>query len=611
MSNRDPQNSGCDRLSKRGKLEVEIPTLSAMKALGLGILMASVCARAATITVCDEGALRAAISQGGIIDFNCSGTITLTDTLVVTNDCVIDATGQNVALSGGNEVRVFYIAPGVEVALLNLTIASGRWSSGAGIYNAGKLVAGNCRIINNVVRGYGVETVGGGIHNVGDLLITNSLVGTNIVAGLPGPPGGHGTPAIDMVDQYGRCRTIVPATPGGSGMDGGPASGGGLFNEGTATVLRTIFAANGAHGGAGGDGGNGGAPAGCTGGFSPGGAAGAGGSAAGGALASTGSFVISDSLLVGNEASGGPGGRGGRGIPWSAAGGRGGEGEGGGVENRGSMVAWNVTVSGNIARGGAGGLGGAWSLIYNLGDCPMQPNGAGGNASGGGIAAKSTFVGFTGTNLTIWNNRVEAGTGTNALVTATTNCPAVPGSNGLAFGASIATVTGYMWLWNSIAGNLAVTNNVFGMYVGDHNLCSDASADSTGPGNLNNVDPQLSPLTENGGPTLTHALRRGSIAIDAARNNGCPAADQRGVSRPQHGLCDIGAYEAAFATVAFAGATDYRVEFEWLPLQRCRLQASADLIAWHSVETKTSGADGRVSFEVPRTTRQFFRVTSP
>ena len=579
-----------------------------MKALGLGILMVSMCAKAATLSVCDEATLRGAIASGGTIVFQCSGTITLTNALVVTNNCIIDATGQNVTLSGGNEVRVFHIAPGVEATLLNLTIANGRWSRGAGVYNAGKLTVGNCRIINNVAYAYGVETVGGGIYNVGDLLITNSLVGTNSVVGVPGPPGAHGTPAVDMFDQFGRCRTVVPPTPGGPGMDGGPASGGGLFNGGTATVRGTIFAANGAHGGAGGDGGNGGFPAGCTGGFSPGGAAGAGGSAAGGALASTGSLVISDSLLVENQASGGPGGRGGHGIPAGTSGGRGGEVEGGGVANGGSMVAWNVTVSANIARGGAGGLGGAWSPIYNLGDCPMRPNGDGGNAYGGGIAAKSTF---TGTNLTIWNNRVQAGSGTNALVTATTNCPVVPGSNGLAFGASIATVSGDMWLWNSVVGNLAVTNNVYGMYNGDHIICSDASAVIPAPGNANNVDPLLAPLSDNGGPTRTHALRPGSVAIDRGRNDLCPVTDQRGVVRPQRGRCDVGAYEATFATLAFAAAANYRVEFEWVPLAACRLQSSADLVTWQSLETKVSGADGRVSFEVPRTTQQFFRITSP
>jgi CSLREA domain-containing protein len=52
----------------------------------------------------------------------------------------------------------------------------------------------------------------------------------------------------------------------------------------------------------------------------------------------------------------------------------------------------------------------------------------------------------------------------------------------------------------------------------------------------------LGPLADNGGPTLTHALLPGSPAIDAAGGD-CPAADQRGVSRPQGDVCDIGAFE--------------------------------------------------------------------
>ncbi len=53
----------------------------------------------------------------------------------------------------------------------------------------------------------------------------------------------------------------------------------------------------------------------------------------------------------------------------------------------------------------------------------------------------------------------------------------------------------------------------------------------------------LAPLADNGGPTLTHALVTGSPAIDATPLPGCPAEDQRGVSRPQGTLCDIGAFE--------------------------------------------------------------------
>jgi hypothetical protein len=59
------------------------------------------------------------------------------------------------------------------------------------------------------------------------------------------------------------------------------------------------------------------------------------------------------------------------------------------------------------------------------------------------------------------------------------------------------------------------------------------------------ASPQLGPLAANGGPTLTRAPADGSPAIDhgGTRATGCPATDQRGVSRPQGPACDIGAVE--------------------------------------------------------------------
>jgi uncharacterized repeat protein (TIGR01451 family) len=55
-------------------------------------------------------------------------------------------------------------------------------------------------------------------------------------------------------------------------------------------------------------------------------------------------------------------------------------------------------------------------------------------------------------------------------------------------------------------------------------------------------------LADNGGPTKTHALVAGSLAIDAV-TGACPppAADQRGETRPQGAACDIGAFEVMVA----------------------------------------------------------------
>lgn len=71
------------------------------------------------------------------------------------------------------------------------------------------------------------------------------------------------------------------------------------------------------------------------------------------------------------------------------------------------------------------------------------------------------------------------------------------------------------------------------------------------PGGTNQVgvDPQLGPLKWNGGSTHTHALKKGSPAIDAGSTDGAQPVDQRGVSRPIDGDgdgvagYDIGAFE--------------------------------------------------------------------
>ena len=54
-------------------------------------------------------------------------------------------------------------------------------------------------------------------------------------------------------------------------------------------------------------------------------------------------------------------------------------------------------------------------------------------------------------------------------------------------------------------------------------------------GDLQNTDPLLNALADNGGPTFTHALQSTSPAIDAGDNDLAEAADQRGINRPVDG----------------------------------------------------------------------------
>ena len=57
---------------------------------------------------------------------------------------------------------------------------------------------------------------------------------------------------------------------------------------------------------------------------------------------------------------------------------------------------------------------------------------------------------------------------------------------------------------------------------------------------------KLGELGDNGGPTMTHALLRGSVAIDVVPADACEVdTDQRGEPRPKMGgtMCDVGAFE--------------------------------------------------------------------
>jgi hypothetical protein len=76
-----------------------------------------------------------------------------------------------------------------------------------------------------------------------------------------------------------------------------------------------------------------------------------------------------------------------------------------------------------------------------------------------------------------------------------------------------------------------------------YNLERHKSCDFSTASDQQNTDPKLKPLANNGGPTKTMAIGKGSPAKNKGADIGCPSEDQRGVHRPQGLHCDVGAFE--------------------------------------------------------------------
>lgn len=528
-----------------------------------------------------------ALLGGGQVVFKTNGTLTLTATIDQATATVLDASGQSVTLSGGGAVRLFTVRPEVKLTLLSLTLANGKSTNGGAIYNdGGVVIATNCTF-------YGNRAVG--------------AAGTNGVAGA---------------DDTGIGRD------GGGGTAGGSAAGGAVYNLGTLQLCRCALLANSASGGAGGNGGNGGA-----GGFS-GGAGGAGGRAGtgcGGAIFNQQSLLLSECSFASNSVMGGDGGAGGAAGsgPWQAGflgnGQPGGSGAGGAVYNSGTVTLLGclfvtnsatggkaanagTDASGEGAEGPAGGdgLGGAVDNERELGmaNCTFYGNGVSGGAAGdgspGALICGDGGNGGTGaggglfnlgtaslTNCTWQTNAAAGGAGGKGATGGWT--VGQPGAAGAVRGGAVATGAGTLLLKNCLLANSASGGNGFGsMTDGGHNLSSDASCAFTAPGSMNEVDPKLGDLGDNGGYTLTVPLPPDSPAIDAGEDLPAISTDQRRVARPFGAHTDIGAFE--YATTLLSGRIMWRANVPLAGVVVTLNSPTGDDL------TTVTGADGRFVF---------------
>lgn len=231
-------------------------------------------------------------------------------------------------------------------------------------------------------------------------------------------------------------------------------------------------------------------------------------------------------------------------------------GDGGGIRITGEALlnlAYSSVVVSTAERGGG-------IFVGKLSHVNINNSTIGGNQAfiGGGIAAE----GFGGggsvrlTNSTVTRNTAHNSGGGGIWIESFLDLTystvafnnAYGGAGGIDF-ADARVQMRYSIVSNNTFSNTTTANcsEFYGIFVeADTNLAND---NSCGVFVTLVTDPMLQTIAANGGPTATHALPYGSPALDVipADNDWCTTAslitDQRGISRPQHGRCDIGSFE--------------------------------------------------------------------
>lgn len=393
-----------------------------------------------------------------------------------------------------------------------------------------ELAASCTYTLTTVNNGSGVNTNGlPRITNVNLTIVGNNATITRSTSGVPAfrifQIDSGATLALNQLTVSGG------RTPSGSEQSGG--HGGGIYNSGTLTVNGCVIANN-TTGDATGDNNSGGDGAG---------------------IYNLGTLTVTNSQLNNNVTGF---------LDANYVGAR--FGSGGGIYSSNF-----VNVSGTTFKGNSGGVGGGLEnrgATAIISGCTFDSNVA---EVGAGVS--NYFAGgVTITNSTFYNNSAsDEGGGIWSDGPMTVNFCTIVHNNSVNLGGGLYVAESSFVVKNSIladnpsGGNCgvnvapapAVTDG--GYNIDDGNTCGFSAANNSQP----NTDPKVDAngLRDHGGPTNTIALQADSPAIDAidGGTNGCGAisTDQRGISRPLNGKCDIGAYEAdsCFAAIPFADAS--------------------------------------------------------
>lgn len=427
----------------------------------------------------------------------------------------------------------------------------GQYGHGGGIYSsaAGSATLTDCDIADNRARFGG----GGGVRNAGILEITGGKFTGNFSSGIvnDGQLTASDCTLSSNLTYYSHGAGLFSTITGSATLTNCTFSknraewyGGGIRNDGTLKIIGGKITDNEA--GNVGDAGYG-----------------------GGICNTTGaSLIVENAEISGNTATG----------PINY-------GIGGGIHNNGDATLTKCGLSNNFSQNVGGG-------IYNKSTLTVDKCTIDGNTADLGGGAYHTSGDLTVTNSTLSGNTATNGQGGGLCSDATTliRNSTISGNQSQYEGGGVCAFDSTLDIYNSTIANnsagmggpmyggggvylggggpkvtlrstlVAGNNDTFAPtsypdvydYGGSLYVYNSLIQDPNGhgiadgvDGNIVGKDPMLSPLADNGGPTLTHALQLGSPAINAGENPApALAADQRGFSpRDFGGGTDIGAFE--------------------------------------------------------------------
>ncbi|MCL4858862.1 MAG: right-handed parallel beta-helix repeat-containing protein, partial [Caldilineaceae bacterium] len=462
---------------------------------------------------------------GNTTEVEGGGVHTVYGRLIISGGSVISG---NTGRSGGGVYNAGELSPlGIpsRVEISNATIADNVADSGGGIYNTHE---GSLTLTDVTISGNTSEDYGGGVANAGrtSLTIVRGTFTGNHAAGDGGGLFSASERPLTISDS------IFTQNSAGDG-DGG--EGGALYTDGSGTVsvTRSTFDDNHASGEGGGV-----------------------------TFSSFGAVLFTESTVSNNTAE-----------------------TGGGINNAGATVNFSrLTIFGNRATHDGGGILNQGSGAFTLEDSNIYSNIA---ENGGGMSNDADGT-LTVRRVTFWDNRALVGTeddsglggGVYSLgdagavyenVTLAGNLAQVRGGgiyidadadvhvvnttiayNTAPIGSGVADEgtnlntptpsTSVIFRNTIVAGNVGSTDCNFWLGSEGGNMDGGSSCGFSGPRDRWNVTPYLDAVADNGGHTLTMALQPESLAIDGGVAP-CPLTDQRGVTRPQNGVCDSGAFE--------------------------------------------------------------------